>query len=431
MASTINADNGVVSGITGIRTTADNTGNLSLQANGVTLLTVATNNTIVLGNTLKFADGTTANTAASGGGGGLSWGGIQTANFTANISTIYVVSTVAGPKTVTLPASPGAGNTVQFTDYARTWGSNAVTLLPNGSNIVNSTANISLNTNGSSVALIYTDASQGWITYDGFTNPPAGAPYTINYLVVAGGGGGAPGYGGGGGAGGLLNATYLVLIGTAYTITVGAGGSGGVSTSPAPSGVNSSISSIANAIGGGGGSLGVNGASGGSGGGAGYYLGNSGGAGTSGQGSSGGNSSTATPNYGAGGGGGAGAVGGNGTGTTGGNGGIGTSISIGGNANYYAGGGGGGIYTGGTAGSGGTGGGGAGSAAGNGSAGTANTGGGGGGGFYGATQFSGGNGGSGIVVIWYTGSQKGTGGTVTSSGGNTIHTFTSSGTYTA
>jgi hypothetical protein len=44
---------------------------------------------------------------------------------------------------------------------------------------------------------------------------------------------------------------------------------------------------------------------------------------------------------------------------------------------------------------------------------------------------NGGNGGSGIVIIAYTGSQRGTGGTVTSSGGNTIHTFTSSGTYTA
>jgi PKD repeat protein len=35
------------------------------------------------------------------------------------------------------------------------------------------------------------------------------------------------------------------------------------------------------------------------------------------------------------------------------------------------------------------------------------------------------------VIISYPGSQRGTGGTVTSSGGNTIHTFTSSGTYTA
>jgi hypothetical protein len=61
-------------------------------------------------------------------------------------------------------------------------------------------------------------------------------------------------------------------------------------------------------------------------------------------------------------------------------------------------------------------------------AGTANTGGGGGGGRQGT---SGAAGGSGIVIISYLGSQRGTGGTVTSSGGYTIHTFTSSSTYNA
>jgi hypothetical protein len=56
-------------------------------------------------------------------------------------------------------------------------------------------------------------------------------------------------------------------------------------------------------------------------------------------------------------------------------------------------------------------------------------GGGGGGSFY--LSSTSGAGGSGIVIISYLGSQRGTGGTVTSSGGYTIHTFTSSGTYNA
>jgi hypothetical protein len=43
-----------------------------------------------------------------------------------------------------------------------------------------------------------------------------------------------------------------------------------------------------------------------------------------------------------------------------------------------------------------------------------------------------GNGGSGVVIIRYLGSvQRATGGTVTITGGYVIHTFTSSGTYTA
>jgi hypothetical protein len=60
--------------------------------------------------------------------------------------------------------------------------------------------------------------------------------------------------------------------------------------------------------------------------------------------------------------------------------------------------------------------------------GSANTGGGSGG--TGAEQAQL-NGGSGIVIVRYAGAQRGTGGTVTSAGGFTYHTFTSSGTYTA
>ena len=134
MPSTINADNGVISGITGVRTTADNTGNLALQANGVTLLTVTTANTVVLSNRLQFADGTTANTAASGGGG-LTWQAVVTSNTTVSSGNAYAVSTVSQPVVITLPATPGAGNTVQLTDYARTWSVNAVTINRNGSNI--------------------------------------------------------------------------------------------------------------------------------------------------------------------------------------------------------------------------------------------------------------------------------------------------------
>jgi hypothetical protein len=57
--------------------------------------------------------------------------------------------------------------------------------------------------------------------------------------------------------------------------------------------------------------------------------------------------------------------------------------------------------------------------------GTANLGGGGGG--SGTTS---GNGGSGVVIVSYAGAQLFTGGTVTTSGGNTIHSFTTSGTLT-
>jgi hypothetical protein len=70
----------------------------------------------------------------------------------------------------------------------------------------------------------------------------------------------------------------------------------------------------------------------------------------------------------------------------------------------------------------------------NGTGGGNNTGKGGGAGSSTASNSGGGGaGGSGIVIVRYLGSQRGTGGTVSSSGGYTIHTFASvgSGTYTA
>jgi hypothetical protein len=59
--------------------------------------------------------------------------------------------------------------------------------------------------------------------------------------------------------------------------------------------------------------------------------------------------------------------------------------------------------------------------------GTANRGGGGGGGTQ--SYQSSASGGSGVVIIRYAGAQRGTGGTVTSAGGFTYHTFTSTGTF--
>jgi hypothetical protein len=277
---------------------------------------------------------------------------------------------------------------------------------------------------------VYVGSGAGWVTL-------AANSYSVNYLIAAGGGGGGTLRGGGGGAGGLLATTATLTPSTAYTVTIGAGGAGGAggsgTTNAGTTGNNSVISTINTASGGGGGGAGGTGLSGGSGGG-GTWNGNAGGSGTSGQGFAGGSGSTIIA-YGSGGGGGSSAVGTAGSGTNGGNGGAGTSSSISGSAVTYAGGGGGGINAGFTGGTGGSGGGTAGisgsSAA---TAASANTGSGGGGGGYDGgsnTNGSGGAGGSGIVIISYSGSQRGTGGTVTSSGGNTIHTFTSSGTYTA
>ena len=226
----------------------------------------------------------------------------------------------------------------------------------------------------------------------------------VEYLVIAGGGGGSGGTagGGGGGAGGYLTATnYALTPGTAYSITVGAGGAGNTNpdNNDASDGSDSVFGSITATGGGGGAGTGPSSAGyagdgrpGGSGGG-GRYAG-SGGAGTSGQGNAGG-ASTNGGSRGGGGGGGAGGVGATGTTSVGGAGGAGLASSITGSSVTRASGGAGG-NTGSNTVAATAGGGGAGGTSTFSTAGTANTGGGGGGNGNGANGKAGG---SGVVII--------------------------------
>lgn len=271
----------------------------------------------------------------------------------------------------------------------------------------------------------------------------AGGGVTASYLVVAGGGGGggsnatSQNGGGAGGAGGFRTGTASLIPTESYTVTVGAGGGGGTGDVTGTIGNNSVFSTITSAGGGGGGTQDSIPTVGGSGGGAAQKSPKTGASGNTpstspSQGNNGGNAGSGREN---GGGGGGGGVGGNGTGNVSGNGGAGSASSISGSSVTYAGGGGGGASgpdTAATRGTGGSGGGGdGGTQANNGSSGTVNLGGGGGGAGSSATSglnITGGSGGSGIVIISYVGAQQFGGGVVTSVGGNTIHTFTTSGT---
>jgi hypothetical protein len=242
----------------------------------------------------------------------------------------------------------------------------------------------------------------------------------VEVLVVAGGGGGGSGAdsyweaGGGGGAGGLLYASsYGVSQGTGITVTIGAGGAGGLNhtfTSPSNrsgNGSNSVFGGLTAIGGGGGGGAYYAATDGGSGGGEDAYYGTNGN-GVVGQGNNGGVGNGIASTLGAGGGGGgAGSVGSNGQGSgnyTGGAGGIGLPYSISGFSTYYAGGGGGktAVAGSGAGGAGGLGGGGNGGVAGGsavGSSGVNYTGGGGGGGL--STTTATGAGGAGVVIVRY------------------------------
>ena len=263
----------------------------------------------------------------------------------------------------------------------------------------------------------------------------------VEVLVVAGGGGGGGRHAGGGGAGGLIyNSNFAVTPGTQLTATVGDGGAGSSFGGRGGNGGNSVFGALTSIGGGGGGGYDngnptVNGATGGSGGGGAAATGLPGGNGTGASGTSGQGNAGATPisfsDWAGGGGGGAGENGYASSGSIGGNGGNGLGFNISGTFTYYGGGGGGGggnnIDS--NGGLGGLGGGGRGTGAYNptqGVSGQSNTGGGGGG----SRDQAGPTGGSGIIIVRYPGPQKAIGGTITSVGGDTIHTFTTSGNFT-
>ena len=277
-------------------------------------------------------------------------------------------------------------------------------------------------------------------------------PIRAEVLVVAGGGAGGGYHGGGGGAGGVLyTSNYTIVRNTTYTVTVGLGGAGANANSntgdPGQNSIFSGASTVLTAVGGGAGKSQGNATAarnnGGSGGGG--CDGNSssitGGSGTAAQGFNGGDVSGESGGslavyYGTAGGGGAGGVGGTGGIVNGGFGGPGLPFSISGTTQYYGGGGGGTNLTNVLEyGIGGIGGGGTGGVSPSphnsplrySTNGSANTGGGGGGYLY--SGHGGGSGGSGIVIIRYKGPQKATGGTITTVGTETVHTFTSSGTF--
>jgi hypothetical protein len=263
------------------------------------------------------------------------------------------------------------------------------------------------------------------------------APYSINYLVIAGGGSGGLGAynyywsAGPGGAGGYLSGSHTVTFSLPYTVTIGGGGVPlGGEDPPGGDGTSSSLISSTldiSTIGGGGARR-----NGGSGGGSHYVY--SAGLGTPGQGFDGANGPAGTGNIvRAGGGGGAGQAG-----TTG------VTTAKGGDGLTWLDGitraGGGGGYRrnadGETplSGPGGAGGGGRGANsetsppyfAENG---VINTGSGGGAAYNAIGYTTPGNGGSGVVIIRYLGTPKATGGTITQSGGYTYHTFNSSGIF--
>ena len=217
----------------------------------------------------------------------------------------YFLNTTAGTITINLPAG-AAGSIVSIMDYAGTWDTNAVTVSPDGSEKIGGVnADVTLNTEGQSVTLVYVDSTQGWLNTMDSTSNVKGNAYMIatggsitccgnckvhtftgpgtftvctaavcaannlvSYMVVAGGGGGGGHGGGGAGAGGFRELkspstpytaspldgypsapNRITVTATGYPIVVGSGAAGGCNQ-PGTKGNDSTFSTITSTGGG-------------------------------------------------------------------------------------------------------------------------------------------------------------------------------------
>jgi len=256
------------------------------------------NSTITL-NGASLALGASASVLA------FDWQSVVTSNTTMVSGKGYFVNTTGGAITMTLPASPSAGDYVAIKDYAATFQTNSCTIGRNSSNIQGNANNSELTTTRASVVLVYADATKGWLFTNESNVADFGPQYVtatggtvsttgnykihlfnsssnfvvsdagnsagsnkVSYLVIAGGSGGAN-QGGGGGAGGFREGrdspkdsytasplaasdSGLSVTTQTYPVTVGGGGAGatGPNSYLAQVGSTSIFSTITSAAGG-------------------------------------------------------------------------------------------------------------------------------------------------------------------------------------
>ena len=244
------------------------------------------------GKTVTLATG--ASQSGFGRTGAVDWqtGSVKTATFTAASGEGYFANTSGSAFNMNLPAGT-AGAIVAVADYATTFSSNNLTVVPNGSDKIGGTSgNAVLSTDGQSVVLVFVDSTKGWVTTQDSSENIASAQFVaatggnatltvgnfkthvftspgtfcvsnagnslgsnkVDYHVVAGGGGSSAYTGnnqgmGGGGAGGfrqsnsvgcvsaslmspLAATTGLSVTVTGFPITVGSGGAGGSLPNP-------------------------------------------------------------------------------------------------------------------------------------------------------------------------------------------------------
>lgn len=101
---------------------------------------------------------------------GTAWlpvGGLNRVTITSSTAavsgTAYWVDTSGGPITLTLPASPSSGETIQIFDLKGTFDSNTLTIANNGNPIMRTSDTMTVTTEGAAFKLVYSTATEGWL----------------------------------------------------------------------------------------------------------------------------------------------------------------------------------------------------------------------------------------------------------------------------
>jgi len=96
---------------------------------------------------------------------GQSWQAV-TSGFTAAAGEGYFCNTTSGAFTATLPGSASIGDEINFIDYAGTFDTNNLTIGRNSHKIQGSAADLTVSVERAGFALVYVDATQGWLLKD-------------------------------------------------------------------------------------------------------------------------------------------------------------------------------------------------------------------------------------------------------------------------
>jgi hypothetical protein len=86
-----------------------------------------------------------------------------TSNTTISAGVRVFANATSGAFTITLPASPADGDTVQIIDVAGICQTNNITIARNGSKIQNLSEDLVMNLNNAAITMIYSGVTFGWV----------------------------------------------------------------------------------------------------------------------------------------------------------------------------------------------------------------------------------------------------------------------------